>query len=153
MPSLDDVYRKFGETAEAAQLIETELGTMLLAARCIEEGLLEKQNPALATDILDSVNRHTLGQLFRNLKNHTKSLDALENLILMALSERNRLLHAFYRSHNFRRNSDEGRAFMLEDLGTIHCVLLEAYKAIMKANGTDLDGTASIPLPTRHVRI
>lgn len=65
MPSLDDVYRKFGETAEAAQLIETELGTMLLAARCIEEGLLEKQGPALATDILDSVNRHTLGQPFQ----------------------------------------------------------------------------------------
>jgi hypothetical protein len=27
MPSLDDVYRKFGEAAEAAQLVETELGT------------------------------------------------------------------------------------------------------------------------------
>jgi hypothetical protein len=27
--SLDDVYRKFGETAEAAQLLETELGTLL----------------------------------------------------------------------------------------------------------------------------
>ena len=30
MPTLDDVYRKFGETAEAAQLLETELGTALM---------------------------------------------------------------------------------------------------------------------------
>jgi hypothetical protein len=30
MTSLDDVYRKFGETAEAAQLLETELGNILL---------------------------------------------------------------------------------------------------------------------------
>jgi hypothetical protein len=153
MPSLDDVYRKFGETAEAAQLIETELGTMLLAARCVEEGLLEKQNPPRATDILDSVNRHTLGQLFKNLKNHTQSLDALEDLLLMALSERNRLLHSFYRNHNFRRNSDEGRALMLEDLETIHSVLLKAYKVIMKANGTDLDVVNSVLLPTRHLPI
>ena len=153
MPSLDNVYRKFGETAEAAQLIETELGTILLAARCIKEGLLENQNPARAADILGSVNRYTLGQLFKNLKNHNQSLDALEDLLLRALEERNRLFHSFYRTHNFRRNSDEGRALMLEDLEAIHSVLLEAYKAIMKANGTDLDATASNPLPTRHVRM
>ena len=30
MPNLDDVYRKFGETSEAAQLLETELGNILL---------------------------------------------------------------------------------------------------------------------------
>lgn len=30
MPSLDDVYRKFGEVSEVAQLLETELGTMPL---------------------------------------------------------------------------------------------------------------------------
>jgi len=42
---------------------------------------------------------------------------------------------------------------MLEDLETIHSVLLEAYKAIMKANGTDLDEMSSILLPTRHLPI
>lgn len=31
MPGLDDIYRKFGEAAEAAQLLETELGNMLVA--------------------------------------------------------------------------------------------------------------------------
>lgn len=153
MPSLDDVYRKFGETAEAAQLIETELGTMLLAAPCIEEGLLENKNPARAADILGSVNRYTLGQLFKNLKNHNQSLDALEDLLLRALEERNRLFHSFYRTHNFRRNSDEGRALMLGDLEAIHSVLLEAYDAILKLNGLDLNALTGMEIPNRHVPI
>jgi hypothetical protein len=33
MLTLDDVYSKFGEAAEAAQLLETELGNMLLLVR------------------------------------------------------------------------------------------------------------------------
>ena len=35
MPTLDDVYRKFGETAEAAQLLETDLGTIALMIGCL----------------------------------------------------------------------------------------------------------------------
>ena len=35
MPTLDDVYRKFGEASEAAQLLETELGTMLLTVGAV----------------------------------------------------------------------------------------------------------------------
>jgi hypothetical protein len=58
MPALDEVYRKFGEVAEAAQLL----------------------------------------------------------LLANALAERNQPFHSFYRKHNFRRNSKEGRAKMLEDL-------------------------------------
>ena len=32
MAMLDEVYRKFGEAFEAAQLLETELGTLLATA-------------------------------------------------------------------------------------------------------------------------
>jgi hypothetical protein len=153
VPSVDDVYRKFGEAAEAAQLVETELGNMLLAARCIDEGLLENKNSARATDILGSVNRQTLGQLLKNVNNHSQSLDALDSVLSKALQERNRLLHSFYRQHNFRRNSDEGRALMLQDLEAIHSALLDAYKAILALNGVDLDALAGMRLPTRHLPI
>ena len=30
MPTLDEVYRKFGEASEAAQLVETDLGNLFL---------------------------------------------------------------------------------------------------------------------------
>lgn len=153
MPTLDDVYRKFGDAAEAAQLLETELGNMLLFAHAIDEGLLETKDPARAADILASVNRQTLGQLLKNLNNQTQSLDHLEALLSTALKERNRLFHSFYRQHNFRRNSDEGRSLMLEDLEAIHSAVFEAYKAILKLRGVDLDAMAGIKLPTRHLPI
>jgi hypothetical protein len=153
MPTLDEVYRKFGEAAEAAQLLETHLGNMLMMAKCVEDGLLEKPNPARAAHVLDSVNRHTLGQLLKNLNNHTQSLDALDELLVKARDERNRLSHSFYREHNFRRNSDEGRACMLQDLEGIHSVVLNAYKAVLALDGVDLDAIDDVPQPTRDVPI
>ena len=70
-------------------------------------------------------------------------------------SSRNRLSHSFYREHNFRRNSGDGRALMMQDLETIHAVILEAYKQLMLLQGTDLDALANGPLilPMAHVRI
>jgi hypothetical protein len=153
MPTIDDVYRKFGEVAEAAQLLETELGTLLLFARATEEGLIENKNPARAADILASVKRSTLGQLLKNLQNQTQELDALEALLSAALQERNRLFHSFYRQHNLRRNSDEGRILMLADLDLIHYALLDAYKAVLKLGGIDIDVVAMKELPTRHLPI
>jgi len=153
MPTLDDVYRKFGEVAEAAQLLETGLGNMLLFARAEEEGLLENQDPARAADIFASVNRSTLGQLLKNLQNQTPELDALEALLSTALHERNRLFHSFYRQHNFLRNSNEGGVMMLADLELIHCALLDANKAVLKLTGVDADASTINPLPTRHLPI
>jgi hypothetical protein len=48
VPTLDDVYRKFGETAEAAQLLETQLGNMLLLSHGAEAGLFTEPNPEIA---------------------------------------------------------------------------------------------------------
>ena len=157
MFSLDDVYRKFGETAEAAQLLETQLGTMLLLVRGTEDKLISEPNPNRATDVYRQINRQTLGQLLKNLKNTNQSLQELDSLLSNALGERNRLFHSFYRQHNFRRNSDEGRMLMLRDLESIHDILLHAYKAVMLLDGVDLDGLADTTvehnLPTRHVLI
>lgn len=189
MPTLDDVYRKFGETAEAAQLLETELGTKLLIRRGVAANLHNEPNSALASDISAEIDRHTLGQLIKgltktnqtaeaaqlletelgtnfllnlgvpaNLLNQPNSaIDALESLLLRGLQERNRLSHSFYRQHNFRRNTDHGRALMLEDLESILDTLLEAYKAVVLLSGVDLDalveaGVEHVP-PTLHVQI
>jgi hypothetical protein len=154
---LDDVYRKFGEVAEAAQLLETELGNLLLMQRAAENGLLIEPNPALASDILDTINRHTLGQLVKGLNGTDQILDELEPLLANALRERNRLSHSFYRFHNFRRNSDDGRQLMLKDLEQIHDTVLRAYKAVMLLSGVDLEALIASgvepPAPTGHVPI
>jgi len=66
MPTRDDIYRKFGEASEAAQLIETEIGTMLLFFGVVDEGLIKptlEVDGKWATELLKRINRQTLGQL------------------------------------------------------------------------------------------
>lgn len=138
-PSLDDVYRKFGEVAEAGQLLETGLGNLLLLHRAIEAGLLEDKDPEKAAQILEHINRSTLGQLLWQLHGSHDGLDELDELLTTAKLERNRLNHAFYRQYNFRRNSAEGRLLMLKDLKYMHEKIIKAYKAVMKLSGVDLD--------------
>lgn len=52
MPTLHDVYRKFGETAEAAQLLETELGNVLLLLGAFDEDLLAGADSARAAELV-----------------------------------------------------------------------------------------------------
>lgn len=157
MPTLNDVYRKFGEVSEAAQLLETELGTMLLEHQCIDAGLLEHPSSEKATAIYTLINKQTLGQLIRSLGAIDDSIDDLEGLLINALTSRNRLTHSFCLQHNLRRNSDDGRAVMLRDLEGIHDDLWEAYKAVMHLSGVDLDALSDDPndarLPTGHLPI
>jgi hypothetical protein len=118
--------------------------------------LFTEPNPELAADLFSTINRHTLGQLIRRINSTAQSLDALESLFSKALEERNRLSHSFYRQHNFRRNSDEGRALMLKDIESIHDTLLRAYKAVMLLSGVDLDALVDSGIEhnatTRHAQ-
>jgi hypothetical protein len=153
VPTLDDVYRKFGETSEAAQLLETELGNILILIGATEANLFDDPNPERASDLFKKITRQTLGQLLKNVRSSTETVGHLEALLSRALAERNRLSHSFYRHHNFRRNSDEGRALMFKDLESIHDTLLEAYKAVMLLSGIDLDSAVLDQLPTRRLPI
>ncbi len=153
MPKLDNVYRKFGDAAEAAQLLETELGNRLIEHGIVEENLVNQRDPHRATELFRQINKHTLGQLVAKLKAKNQSIANLEDLLAKALDERNRLFHSFYRQHNFRRNSDEGRQRMLDDLEAVHNTLLDAYKAVLLISGVDVDKLSATELPTKHLPI
>lgn len=157
MPTLDDVYRKFGEASEAAQLLETELGNILLKHHCITASLNEILDQERATEIYRQINKHTLGQLIKALNLNTTSSSQLQQLLSQALTVRNRLAHSFYLSHNYRRNSVDGCAIMMKDLESIHDNLVEAYKAVMRLSGLDLDKLVAehgnAPQPTGHLPI
>jgi len=153
MPTLDDVYWKFGYAAEAAQLLETELGNMLIQHGIVEENLVNQPDPSRAAELFRQTDKHTLGQLIIRLKAKNQSIANLEDVLAKALDERNRLFHAFYRQHNFRRNSGEGRQRMLDDLESIHKMLLDAYKTVMLLLGVDLDKLSATELPTKHLPI
>ena len=151
MSTLNDVYRKFGETSEAAQLLETELGNLLLEVGGIEADLFHNPNPVVAMELMTKINRKTLGQLIRNAKRAVYSVNELETILSEAQSERNRLAHTFYRQHNFRRNSEEGCQIMMDDLEKIHHKILEAYKAILLLSGIDIE-KIELEAPTKHVK-
>lgn len=156
MSTLEQVYQKFGFVAEAAQLLETQLGNMLLLSAGAEQGWFIKPDGKRATELHDNINRSTLGQLIKRMQSTPLSLSAVETLLSDALRERNRLFHSFYRQHNFRRNSEEGRAVMWSDLDSIHDTLLLAYKAVLLIDGVDLDAletSVEYNPPTGHVDI
>jgi hypothetical protein len=151
--TLEDVYRKFGEVAEAAQLLETELGNILILIGAADANLIEQADPAVAAQLFKRINRHTLGQLLVQLHRSTDSAAHIEDILSAALRERNRLSHSFYREHNFRRNSTAGCALMVQDLESMHETLIEALKATHLLSGIDLDNIALDSLPTVHVPI
>ena len=165
MPTLDEVYAKFGEVSEAAQLLETEIGTLLFASRVNDVVSLadDPDDEALdspfvidsktARKTLDEINASTLGKLilaFRKSGVRPAQLDELG--LEAALKERNRLAHHFYRQHNFRRNSKAGRMIMMQDLEAMHDTILKAYKAINLLSGVDLDAmvAAAQPAPIKE---
>ena len=143
MTTLDDVYRKFGEASEAAQLLETHLGTLLLEHKCLDAGLYGKPDPSRAKAIYDKINKRTLGQLIRSLGSAGHPVKGLENILSNALTSRNRLSHSFYLQHNLRRNSAHGCDVMLRDLETIHETILEAYRAVLILEGVDIEKLAA----------
>lgn len=153
MPALDEVYRKFGEVAEAAQLLETELGTIQLGADGIDYDLFAGDKRELATEIYGKISKSTLGQLLTKLAKSAAFSEDLQLQLANAIAERNQLFHSFYRKHNFRRNSDAGRVKMLEDLDRKHETILDAYKAVMRLSGFDLDELTSVSMPTTHLKI
>jgi hypothetical protein len=62
MATREELYAKFGVTAEAAQLFETELGTLLLAINGLEHGWHLTPDPRKARETLDQIGAHTLGR-------------------------------------------------------------------------------------------
>lgn len=148
MATLDEVYRKFGEVSELAQLLETEIGNLLLE-KGIEDGDISAEEVTKAKEFLVGINRGTLGRLLKRLS-RKEDFDFVEKLFFVALAERNRLSHSFYREHNFRRNTADGRRIMVKDLQSISDTLMKAYKMALQVAGIDFDSIRLTELPTRH---
>lgn len=152
MPTLEDVYIKFGEVAEAAQILETQLGNMLLWHYVSVENLVENKNPARATQLVKLVNKKTFGQLLKAISAIEGDQTSTEAAFKRALDERNRLSHSFFRIHNFRRNTPDGCSIMIADLVKIQNELHEAYDIADRISGNNYRQYEGA-LPTKHVKL
>ncbi|MFQ1700870.1 hypothetical protein ACJ5NV_09765 [Loktanella agnita] len=128
MATRDELYAKFGITAEAAQLFETELGTLLLSVSAIENGWHVKPDRVNARKALDQIEAHTLGRLLGVLKDKVSFDEHLAERFASALKARNRLNHGFYERHNFKIQTDEGRDAMIADLEELHEELFQVWR-------------------------
>lgn len=133
MASREEVYAKFGLTAEAAQLFETELGTMLLAREGEERGWHLKANPEQAAEFYERLNRKTLGKTLTKLRDYLDLDEQVAESFELALKAGNGLNHGFFERHNFAIYADAGRDAMIEELDTMHSQLVEAYKIAQPA--------------------
>jgi len=95
MATRDELYAKFGITAEAAQLFETELGTLLLSVSAIENDWHATPDPVSARKALDQIEAHTLGRLLGVLKGKVAFDEHLAERFASAQKARNRLNHGF----------------------------------------------------------
>jgi hypothetical protein len=151
MLSLEDVFAKFGVTAEAGQLLETQLGNLLLSDAVNLHGFDKVQNKVLARKILEEIDRKTLGQLIHELRKRRTVPPEFEKELEVALSERNRLNHSFYREHNIRKNSEHGRQLMLADLEVIHERIFQAYLSASSLSDIEVASEALAQAQTGHL--
>jgi hypothetical protein len=129
MASRNDVYLKFGVAAEAAQLLETSLGTALVGVQGLQRGWHTLPKPEEARAALERVEKSTLGTLLKEIQALVTFEGDMPAFFLAALKTRNRLMHGFYERHNFKIQTDEGRDEMLADLEAMHNELLNAWQA------------------------
>ena len=129
MATRDQLYSKFGITAEAAQLFETSMGTLLLLAGGKGEGWLDGKSKDAAKQEWDFVEGNTLGRVLGRLKDKT-DFDAEPVLAHFknGLEARNRLFHGFYERHNFGIQTEKGREEMIGELEGLHQVLFDCWQ-------------------------
>lgn len=128
MASIDDVYKKFGIAAEAAQLLETELSTLLLGIRGLEQGWHISPDPKAGQKVLAEIDSQTLGAVLKRLRETVQFDDQISEKLASALRARNRLMHGFYERHNFKMQADEGRDAVVADLEILHAKLFAAWQ-------------------------
>lgn len=153
MATRDEVYQKFGITAEAAQLFETELGSLLLIAEGIRHRWPGSPDEASAKALLDRIDRSTLGQLLNALKPHVQIDADLADRFAAALRARNSLNHGFFERHNFSIQSDEGCTKICADLEGLHDQLFQAWRIASVMTEIAVKGLGkNLPASATHQR-
>lgn len=127
MATREEVYIEYGRAAEVAQLLETEIGTALLALDALETKSFVNPDADTYKRLRDAIDGQTLGASLKQMGKYLDLKNDTGGLLSRALETRNLLTHRFYRQHGFAILEDAGRAKMAKHLREIHAQLSEAY--------------------------
>ena len=129
MEDRHELYAKFGIAAEAAQLFETDLGTLLLCLKALDNGWHLVPDGEAALEALNQIDGSTLGRMLHNLKRYIKIERDLDDVFMSALVARNQLSHGFFERHNFKIQTEYGRKEMISELEGLHRELYLAWRS------------------------
>jgi hypothetical protein len=126
------LYLEFGRTAEVAQIMEMEAGNLALSfvSLAFDPSKITDDERGLLRAIVDDVNSRTFGNLLKQIRTIGGVSESIQRIVEEALEKRNYLVHKFFRSHNLRINSEEGRNEMIADLRAIHESLSRAHAVL-----------------------
>jgi hypothetical protein len=126
------LYLEFGRTAEVAQIMEMEAGNLALSfvSLAFDPSTITDDERGLLRAIVDDVNSRTFGNLLKQIRRIGGVSEGIQLMVDEALEKRNYLVHKFFRSHNLRINSEEGRIEMIADLRAIHESLSRAHAVL-----------------------
>lgn len=128
MATRQKLYAKYGQAAEAAQLFETVIGTIVLAAYGFNNGWHVEPDKDAAAVLLRDIDASTLGSLLSRFRRELTVEEGLLNQFVRAKKTRDSLFHGFFERHNYKIQTPEGRDEMVADLENIHEELFRAWR-------------------------
>ena len=126
------LYAEFGITAEKAQVLEFEAGNVALSfvTLFVDTKNVGPEESEFFRNLMEDVNRQTLGALLRSIKRMANFDDSLLTMVDEALERRNYLAHRFFPSHNYAIFDEAGRRAMIAELKAIQAKLDRAHQAL-----------------------
>jgi hypothetical protein len=127
MATVEDVYHDAGRALEAACLLETELGTCLLALDALETGSFANPDADAYLRLCEAIDSNTLGRSIRAIKNKLSITENLDSVFQDALEARNFLAHRFFPHHGMNVHDPDGRDEMVAHIDKLHDAIWRAY--------------------------
>lgn len=125
--SRETVYEQFGRAAQTAQLLETDIGTALLALDALETKSYFNPSADAYLRLRSEIDGQTLGRSMRRIRERLALNEDIESQFAHALEIRNTLIHRFYVKHGLAFLEPEGRDTMLAQLKDISAALDRAH--------------------------
>lgn len=143
-PDFDDpkeIYAFFGLAVYSANLLESSFINWTVALRL---GTIEGATCQDFDYLFDYFETRTLGQLLKATHLLAAIPDGVDLVLRRALSERNRLVHHFFREHAANATHPAGRKTMLDDLISMielfdhaDALVTPVYQSLWKVLGID----------------
>jgi hypothetical protein len=127
MTTRDELYGRTGRALELSQLLEKEVGTALLALDALATKSHLLPNPDQYLRLRDAIEKQTLGQSLKQMRERLKLQEDLEAVLKDSLAARNDLAHRFFTRHGLKVIEPEGRTEMLTNLNGLIVALEQGY--------------------------